>query len=427
MISAGAASIDITPDFPVELGGYQSKRSHEKTERTRHPLTAHALILENSSHHLIIISYDLIWLSEPLCEEIKQAIKAFFTEKTADVLCCATHTHSSPQPLERASFFGQTDKRYSTFLQKQSTRLVKNALEQIQPVTVTHARNRIRWKYAVKRTKVCRRLFSLTKQVIHSPNPDHTPPQDFNLISVHNRLGERICLVVSMAAHPVFHKDTCFSPDYPGAIRNQLQARLGFNGPILFLQGFSGDIRPNYSSSTIRERLEQLINTGTLQAGFAKNIDNKLSEFTASAVQNFLSKSPSPLTHSNGNSAVLKKNSEAIHLSDSFSQPDPDNDDTFSLNINRVDVSDNLSLCTINAELFSDYAAILRNIEQETGRIIIPVGYTDGMLGYLPDKRILELQSGYEYKSWKKFGLPAPLRPEISGQIEEAVHKLFDA
>lgn len=422
MISAGAATIDITPKFPVEMGGYQSRRNHQKTDEAREPLTATALILHFPEQRLVIISYDLIWLSDSFCSDLKEQITNLFNDQPTHLLCCATHTHSSPQLLERAAFYGRPDHRYGTFLTEQSIKLVTNAARALKPAVLEHARKRTVWEEAVKRTKISRSLFSFKQKVIHSPNPEDTLLQDFNLISIKDKNGHLLCLVASMAAHPVFHKDNRFSPDYPGAIRKELQKQLNFNGPILFLQGFAGDIRPNYPSRNLKERLEHLINTGTLQPGFAKNIANKLPEFTHSAVQHIRSETSSPLLHTKENHAALLHRSETIHPWKSSSDPK----DNYLLKISRTDISQNLSLCAINAEVFSGYAATLRDIEQKTGRVVIPVGYTNGMRGYLPTKKILELKSGYEYESWHKFGLPAPFRPEIADQIEEAMYRLFE-
>jgi len=425
MISAGAAAIEITPSFPVELGGYQSRRNYQKADQAKEPLTANGLILEypKSGQRVVIISYDLIWLSNSFCYEITEQIKNLFDDQPTHILCCATHTHSGPQLLERAAFYGNPDQRYIAYLKEQTMKLVTEATRFVQPAVLDHTRSRTFWERAVKRTKISRSLFSLKQKVIHSPNPYHTPAQDFNLMTIKNEKNHLLCIVVSMAAHPIFHKDNRFSPDYPGAIRKELQKQCNFNGPILFLQGFAGDIRPNYPSRHFKEHLEQFINTGTLQSGFAKDIANKLPDFAHSAVQNILSETSSPLPYTNQKSSALQYISETIHPWKSSSEAG----DHELITISRTDIFRNLSLCTINAEVFSGYASTLRNIERKTGRVIIPVGYTNGMLGYLPTKKILELKSGYEYNSWHKFGLPAPYRVEIAAQIKEAMYRLFES
>jgi hypothetical protein len=57
--------------------------------------------------------------------------------------------------------------------------------------------------------------------------------------------GSPIASIWHYACHPVSHTPSqVISADFPGAVRAVLRKHAGVESPVLFLQGFSGDIRP---------------------------------------------------------------------------------------------------------------------------------------------------------------------------------------
>ncbi len=57
VLRAGVASIDITPDLPVQMGGYSSRTALSEGVRDR--LIARVAAFENNGKRLVLVSYDL--------------------------------------------------------------------------------------------------------------------------------------------------------------------------------------------------------------------------------------------------------------------------------------------------------------------------------------------------------------------------------
>ena len=94
-IAVGAASIDITPQFPVRLAGF-AFRVKKEAEGTALPLHAKALAFGNNfQNSAVIITADLIGISS----RITDSVKARLTKKIQPerITICVSHTHSGPE------------------------------------------------------------------------------------------------------------------------------------------------------------------------------------------------------------------------------------------------------------------------------------------------------------------------------------------
>src|SRR5256712_4679576 len=99
-----------------------------------------------------------------------------------------------------------------------------------------------------------------------------------------------------------------------------------------------------------------------------------------------------------------------LRLSALLAGASPDQDVTFQ----RVRVAPELAIAALSAEPVAEYGPILRS--QGPG-IVIPVGYTDTVFGYLPSARMLG-QHGYEDEGFMKaFGIAGRFRPDIEDVV----------
>ena len=75
-----------------------------------------------------IINLDLIWISNSFSYMIKNEIERIYGIEPNKIIIAATHTHSSPQIIETASYYGSIDKEYENSLMKNILSCVKQAL-----------------------------------------------------------------------------------------------------------------------------------------------------------------------------------------------------------------------------------------------------------------------------------------------------------
>ncbi|MFP4385073.1 MAG: neutral/alkaline non-lysosomal ceramidase N-terminal domain-containing protein [Spirochaetia bacterium] len=93
-IKAGFASRDITPNYPVHLGGYSSR--DRKSDGIKEPISAGCAAVADGNQTVIIISVDTVGIYLEDSRRIRKSI----SEKTAvpedNIVIAASHTHFAP-------------------------------------------------------------------------------------------------------------------------------------------------------------------------------------------------------------------------------------------------------------------------------------------------------------------------------------------
>ena len=96
------------------------------------------------------------------------------------------------------------------------------------------------------------------------PNPETFIDSKIRLFQFSDsNSGELLSIMWNFACHPVMHHSpNHLSAHFPGEIRLHLRHQWAENLPILFLQGFSGDVRPHNvgHSKSIKGRLLAYLN-----------------------------------------------------------------------------------------------------------------------------------------------------------------------
>lgn len=147
----GWASVDITPDKPVNLVGQMTKRI---SKSVLDPLTATALALETKGENgtkdqAIMISYDLVWTRKEIQQRLQKLVKPLIPDfDVSKLFLNATHTHTAPGILDGA-FYGLYDvskdkgvmkaSQYADFLLERLTTITVQAWKSRTPAGVSWA------------------------------------------------------------------------------------------------------------------------------------------------------------------------------------------------------------------------------------------------------------------------------------------------
>lgn len=94
-IAAGAAHRDVTPDFPVPMGGYGQRVS--PSEGVLDPVAVTALVLGDDSP-MVIVTADLISTAGPIKTAVIERLARHRWFDANRLVMTATHTHSGPIP-----------------------------------------------------------------------------------------------------------------------------------------------------------------------------------------------------------------------------------------------------------------------------------------------------------------------------------------
>src|SRR5258705_3410951 len=93
--SVGAARVDITPDYPIRLSGYGSRRA--PSEGIAQRIWSKALAIGSDQEKPVLwITIDNCGLSAEICNEVSRRLLAKAKIPRERIAICSTHTHSGP-------------------------------------------------------------------------------------------------------------------------------------------------------------------------------------------------------------------------------------------------------------------------------------------------------------------------------------------
>ncbi|MEM7746921.1 MAG: hypothetical protein AAF346_01620 [Pseudomonadota bacterium] len=375
------------------------------------PTEVAALIVEfdPKSQPFVLISCDVIWFPSGMAKSLRQAIAAMAGTSEAHVCLAASHTHGTPNP-ERNFQFPEWSIDLEEHISDKVLEVVQKTLEQPRTrATLNWGRGRLQG-FAINRR---RRALALRPRLAYRtqslPNAKGTSDDTVDVMVLADSEDQRpLALVCRYTCHPVADSANQRGADYPGyfreAIRSQLQADL----PILFVQGFCGDIRPNLQVRplSLRDRLIQHVvgpRFRRSRAGDAQSIGQALANIIA---QLFNDSQLQPL-HSDQQSAEL----HTVNI---------DLDDNTQTN-NRLELTvwdwSTVKLLFASGEMLSGLLPSRTNS-------CLCIGYANGMVGYVPSEADLKY-GGYEIDSSRQnFQLPARISPASCRRIEGLIESL---
>jgi hypothetical protein len=126
------ARTDITPDLPVTLSGYESRK--DLSQGVHDPLSARAVAFEQAGQRLVLVSTDVIGFYDGTCEPLRQAILTSCDLKPAELLLTAIHTHSAPDLAFEGARAHSNNVVYTQRLQARLVGVVRDALARLAPV-----------------------------------------------------------------------------------------------------------------------------------------------------------------------------------------------------------------------------------------------------------------------------------------------------
>ena len=248
---AGAAAVDITPPFPVDLLGYVRRPLAARS--AYEPLMATACIFRDDvdGTTVVVIAADVVGLTTPMADRIRARVGEFVGCQPAAVLLNSSHTHAGPWPGATIKLGGEFDEWTDTELRYWDSvpdRYASAALEaagRLAPARVSGGLGK------VEGIAVNRRERTADGRTILGWNRDGIRDDSVVAIRIDGADGpplyvDPIATLVSFACHPVV-----IGPDYPGAgpdfvgpLRSRIQEVERPGSVTVFLQGAAGDALP---------------------------------------------------------------------------------------------------------------------------------------------------------------------------------------
>lgn len=423
-LQLGVAKIDITPPKPVPLAGFASRTG--KYEGIRQLL--YARIFFFSQQHVgeyrrfVLITADLIWWETSFVQAIRQRLAEQMKLRPQDILLHGTHNHSGPQTgTDLTPSLGIADADYLEFLQQRISEGIHKAEKNSTKVTMTLHYDQCHM--AVNRRKIVK------GQVMMRPCLAGPVDPEVAVVCFQNSDLETVALLVNYACHATTTAENWVSSEFPGVAMEALEAKYGCLAG--YLQGCCADIRPAMLKGEKFFRGDSqdvAILAGQLQQAVNRALHKKADCSEKGILTSRLISLQLPVQHLPGKTelknalqeeGIRREWAEFLIVNPLRMQP------SVNFEIIRLDLSPNLVLLGFSGEVAAEYGLTFKNIARRQGLQILPMGYSNGMTGYIPTAKQLQ-EGGYEAKdaAWY-FALPAPFAAEIEPMLITAVHTIM--
>lgn len=412
-----AGSVDITPLMPIPLAGLFDRTDPYSTIADK--LEANAVLLRDDKQKVIIVSTDLFFIGKTLRNGILGAIKDIVSDQ--ELFISASHSHFTPATDDSKPLLGKVDSEYLSLVIARISGLIREL--------VTGKAERGSLFYSVgsnSSSNINRRRFAwagfltLKKEMEMMPNAKAFKDPSIRMIKVVDRNNNIMAVLWNYCCHPTgFNNLTSVSAEYPGFVRKKVRGELKSDIPVLFLQGFSGDVRPKVILKAPKKKtspayfkfLVSRLHNGPRFGIFS---DSEWIEWAQTLSNSVIE-------------VVRRKDDKQVEarLENKRVTIEPE---TLGLKIaggpvsfHRIDVGD-VRIIGISAETVAEYLPLLESAFPDSK--IIPVSYLDHVLGYLPTNKMLS-EGGYEVDGFQKyFSVKADFPPDLQERIIGAIRSL---
>jgi hypothetical protein len=386
------------------LGGYERRTAPFKS--IADPLEANVLQIDSDHQRATIISTDLLYPGQTL----RTLLLSSLAVREEELFLSASHTHYAPMTAPRMPLLGTVDDQYVGEVAERISTLIRSLEKRQQPCTVTYHEGLL--NHSMNRRLALLRLTSsgFSRAVGMGPNVAGERDERARVLKFEDHSGRPLAIVWNYACHASdFFDSLRISAAFPGQVRNRLRLELGAI-PVLFLQGFSGDVRPPFTglSPDIRSLAKRVLRGPQFKTAPSRQEWEGWSGTLADRVAAITRSSAAPLQVREPMTRRIEVPEEAYVV---------DGDGSKSLCWHLVDCG-GFRIAGINAEPVVRYRRLLQNTLDGP---LLTAGCLDQTHCYLPVDEMLG-QRGYEVEGFRRiFGFPGRFRAHLEVPIVQAL------
>lgn len=244
-MKAGIAKIDITPPMGAVLNGYYRERY---ADHVIAPLYVTALAFSDGNNRALAISLDISEILQRDTDDIRARVARHTGLPFEAVFVACIHTHTAPVISEIRGFFKRDHDYYEKFCEN-ICRCAAEALADMQDAEVSVGTGKAEGISFVRRyrkkdgTVVTNPKWELKEEL---EGPVGTPDETVQIVKL-RRPGAADIALVSFGNHPDTIGGTGICPDWPGFMRDAVEAALSWEADgkgvrVIFFTGAEGDI-----------------------------------------------------------------------------------------------------------------------------------------------------------------------------------------
>lgn len=412
--SAGAAVVDITPDYPVRLSGYGSRRAPHTGVEQR--IFAKALALgDDETGAAVLVTVDNCGVPASMRAEVLRRLQADTSVREARFAICSSHTHCAPMLIGVLPNLFSMDipaehlpaiERYTAELTDHLEQVVRAALAARQPA-------RLDWS-------IGRVTFAANRRKFPVKPVDH----DLPTLRVTGADGHVKAILTSYACHCTTIGIEKIHGDWAGCAQAALERR--FPGAIaLTAVGCGADQNP-----TPRRTMELVAQYGEdLAAEAARLIAAPmrplLPPLRCQTEEIELAFAPLPTRAEWEQRAASSTASVAYHARKSLARLDRGETlpTTLPYLVQTWAFGQDMTMVFLPGEITVDYALSLKH-DYGYHRVWVN-GYSNDVPCYVPSRRVLE-EGGYEGETaMVYYDRPTKFAADVEDRILQAVRRLM--
>ncbi len=394
---AGFAKANITPEAGLWMAGY-SARDHA-ADGTMHDLWVKALALaDKDGHKSVLVSMDLLGLPGSMYECVCSRLKERCGLDRADIMLCASHTHSGP--VLRGSLFDiypiddeqlARIEKYSTGLETKLVETVAEALKKMEPAQIA---------VGTSSTSFAANRRGLRSGATGAAAPvDHTVP----VMSVRCAKGDLRAIVFGYACHATTLMAYDWNGDYPGFTQLAVEERFP-GAEAMFVAGCGADQNPNPRRSVELCQQHGLALADAVGEAMAEPME-PISPKLRTAIELIdmpYGEQPTDeyLERTATGSNYAARWAQRLLKQKQDGQPFAKSYPSYPVQVWKLG---DFTLVALGGEVVVDYVLKLR---ERLGPNTWVAAYTNDVMAYIPSSRV-RAEGGYEAGAFSVYGLPA--------------------
>lgn len=428
LVLVGAARVDITPELPIQLAGYQ-QRTAEAT-RVVAPLHVRALAIGSDTEGpVVLVTAEVLAVSAALSEAVATAVRAQYPAITRErIAVCATHQHNGPAIVGTIPFMFSRDlpddvsarlNKFSTLLQEKMIAAALAALADRRPAQLS-------WAQGHANFAVNRRLITDGKHTGYKSTPGGPVDHALPVLRAVDPNGAVRAVLVNYACHCTVLKggENFVHPDWAGDSATRIEAaHAGAVALVAIGCGADSDPQPRGLPEVATHGKTIANEVARLFAGEMR----PLKHVTSATYQSIEIPLARVVPRTELEERLKGKPPVAYAATQFLRQLDAGRPLPASIRypVQAWAFGEELAMVFLGGEVVADYALRLKR-ELGATRVWINA-YANDVPCYIPSTQVLA-EGGYEAEhAMDYYGLPTRLAPDVEERIVRTVHTLLPA
>ncbi|MDA0838023.1 MAG: hypothetical protein O2857_09605 [Planctomycetota bacterium] len=410
-MKAGFAQIDITPDRPVWMVGYSS-RDHQ-SEGVYQELRAGAIALSHKGGAALLLTADVIGYSLAFSAGAKAMIADATGLLPDQIILTATHTHCAPFFYEWG-MMGEVEREWAAEFQSKLVEVSLRAMKDLAPAGVQFTRG-------TSAFGVNRRTPDGKGGVLFKANPAGPMDRDLDTLWFRAPDGEIRGTFTVYGCHSTCRGEYLLGGDYPGFLCRGMTKHT--DAPAFFAMGCGGNIRPDFMSekgfrAAEVEEIQEVGERMTREVIHSLQNRRDIEIRTIDVATAFHELHYKKLPGKRRLKEIINGENELNKIWANYfwerlqNGPLPK---SCPQEIQVLSLNPDFRLIFMGGEILTEIGLHLK--EAFAPATTITVGYSNGLIAYVPGRETYDL-GGYEVEgSYPYFLRPAPFKKDVEDRI----------